>query len=696
MAKIRPITDPYGRVDDHNLPADGLYGDDQALKITVQDAANAEGWLSSHYFDIRWIEADLMYQSPPVLKTWEGTSIPRANVSRFTVATHVNALLAQIINGLFYEDPPFVLRPRPGTEQQTVRAIEAVTAEQLDETNFRQEVKRGLFSALLFGTAIFKWGWKVETIVDKKYERVAAPFEEKILGKTIRLATPRSNEFRVIETERECSSPYFESVDIRHCLVDPGNRTGDIRDSKFVIHRQALTYRDLVNLVAEQELLGEDSYDLPSEAEIKSWFESPAESEVPQGGDTGIAFSGSGPYLHHAEQRFTKTTEDPLDEPLEVLERWTNDSIVTVINKKLVIRNCRNPFGVLPFYSVNWWNIPDAFWGIGLGTLLSCEQRIQQGLTNAALDMASLIVNPLVVRSRGANITTQSIRQRLGGIVDVDGDPEKAFRYQEVPEIPGEIFAQSQQSEARSEAVSGANELLTMGNMPSKGRTSIGRTATGASALSSAASSRIGSFVEDFNRQVFTPWLWQMHELTCEMMPTEDLREILNKTLGQAYEVDEAQYLNASIKDFEVLAGSHLAVKQQMSQAIVLMSQLFQSPQIMSELATINGQYVDVGEMMHMISDMSGFKNYYSIVKPLTPEMKQQMQDNNPAVIAAKTKQQSQQQQQEHEKAMVEQKDIDRAVMLGMRPLIEKAVEQSANGGEAGAQGFGTNANGQV
>lgn len=660
-----------------SLPADGLYDDEEALRITVQDADNAQAWLESHYFNIRWVEADLAYQNPPALKVWEGTSIPRANVSRFTVATHINALLAQIVNGMFYEDPPFILRPRPATTQQAVRGISAVTEEQLDEIDFREEVKRGLFSALLFGTVIFKWGWKVQTKIDKRYVRKAEPFTADVLGKTITVPTKRSDEFDVTETEREVSSPYFEALDIRYTLVDPGERTGDIRNAKFVVHRQALTYRDLVDIVAQQELLGEDVYNLPSEDTIRSWFEGPAsEAATPQAEDMAVS-DGSSPYLHHAASRFTKTTEDPLDEPLEVLERWTNETVTTVINKAITIRNCRNPFGVLPFYSVNWWNTPDAFWGLGLGLLLAYEQRIQQGLTNAALDMASLIVNPLVVRSRGANVTTQSIRQRLGGIVDVDGDPEKAFRYQEVPEIPGEIFAMGQQSEARSEAVSGANELLTMGNMPSRGRTSIGRTATGASALSQAASSRIGAFVEDFNRQVFSPWLWQMHELTCELMPTSQLREILNDTLGKEYQLDEAEYLNAAIRDFEVLAGAHLAAKQQMTQSVALMAQLFGSPQTMQELATVNGQYVDLNELMHMIADVSGWKNYYDIIKPLTPEMKQQMQASNPAVIQANAKMQQQKDQQAHEEDIVNQKDLNRSVQLGLRPLIEAAVKKS-------------------
>lgn len=675
-----PITaDPYELVEAHKLPKDGEYDDATALQICVQDAESAQAWLDSHWFMVRWIEADMMYQSPPILKVWEGTTVPRANISKFTVATHVNALKAQIGNGLFYEDPPFVLRPRPNTSQDTVRAIEAVQGVQLEEMKFKRHVKRGIFSALLFGTAIWKWGWRTYEKTVKTYERAEEPIEVPVGDRTIKVNTSKSREFKITEKQKNVATPYFENVDIRYVLVDPGNRTGDIRDSKFVVERVSMSYRDLVKLKSEQEALGNSEYKLPSESELRSWFETPTDAGE-EGSDSSVTYPGSSPYFHHATPRFSKTTEDPLDEPLEILERWSNERVVSVINKAYVMRNTENKFGCIPYYNVNWWPIIDAFWGIGLGQLLCYEQRIQQGLINAVVDITNLAVNPIVVRSRGANVTSQSIRQRLGGIVDVDGDPEKAFRYMEQPQVPAEAFAEIQQSEARSEATSGANEMLTMGNLPAKGRTSIGRTATGASALSQASQSRLGDFVEEFVEQVMQPWLYKMHELNCEFLPADVLKEILNDELGEAFDVDPKDYFNASIKRFEVLAGSHLAVKQQMSQSIVLMSQLFQSPQVMSELAQVNGEYVDIKEMMHMISDVSGWKNYYSIIKPLTDEMKQRQAQNNPGQQQMQSKMALQQQKQQGDAELIDQKDTNRAVILGMRPMIEHAIKGQAEG----------------
>lgn len=682
MAKIEPQAPPNTPPDPQAFKDQYTVDDDAALQLVVRDTDAARAWVESHFLTIRWIEADMLYQSPPMLKIWEGTNVPRANISLFIVATHVNSLLAKLIQGLFYEKPPFLLRPRPAMTENTTRAITAVQEYQLDETNFKREVKRGLFSALLLGTGIWKDGWKQYKKTRKIFRRVEQPRKLEAFGKSIYLKSARSEQFEVEEKEVDCSEPTFECMDIRDVLVDPGCRTGDIRDAKYVIHKRTVTYRELLELAPQ---LG---YELPSESEMREWFMPPSAAEQVQQ-DRSLEYLGSSAYLHHAAPRFQKTTDDPLEEPLELLERWDDNKTVSVLQRAKVIRNCINPLGRKPFYSVNWWNVLDAFWGLGLGVVLGGEQRFQQGLTNATADLCSLIVNPTVVRSRGANVTSQNIRQRIGGIIDVDGPVKEAFMFAEPPAIPGEIFAAAQQSEARAEAVSGANELLTQGNLPARGRTSLGRTATGASAMAGAANERIGSFVEDFVNQVFEPFLWNLHEMNCEFLPVETMRQILNDKLGKDFELDEEHYFNAPIERFEIMAGSHIAVKQQMAQAVALMVELFQSPQTMSELAQVNSQYVDVEELLHMIADVSGFRNFYDVIKDLTPEMRQKMMAMNPAVIQAKAKAGLQQQQHENQQELIDQKDINRATVLSLRDALRQNMQNEIVTGEPGSEGLG-------
>src|SRR6266404_4482887 len=143
MAQINevPGTSTTGEIVFEEIKSAAEVSDDAALKIVTRDAAYCRSWIESRYFNIRWIEIDLLYQSPPTLRTWEGTQTPKANIAKFTVATHVNAINSKLVGGLFYEEPPFNLMQRPGANVNAIRAIEEIAAYQLDAMNFKQEVK---------------------------------------------------------------------------------------------------------------------------------------------------------------------------------------------------------------------------------------------------------------------------------------------------------------------------------------------------------------------------------------------------------------------------------------------------------------------------------------------------------------------------------------------------------------------------
>jgi hypothetical protein len=672
---------------------------DAALKIVVRDAAYCRSWIESRYFNVRWIEVDLLYQSPPTLRTWEGTQTPKANIAKFTVATHVNAISSKLIGGLFYEEPPFNLIQRPNADVDAIRAVQEISSYQLDEMNFKQEVKYGLFSCLLNGTGIWKWGWKEYYETEVEFEPFSDPktYTDSV-GRQKEIPTQESDRFTMRDVDHLRAHPYFENCDIRMVLVDPGCRTPDIRDAKFVIHEFPVTYRDLMAMKDEVYYDEEGDpvyrYDLPSEDEIRSWFTPPeANSVATYVGAASNAGSNSSNFVQHAAPYYEKTTEDPLDEPLIMQERWDKNKVMTVLNGRRLIRNERNPVNCVPFYSVNWWMIQDCFWGIGLGTALGGEQRLQQGFINQVADMGTLTMNQPIIRSRGANINTQQVRARLGGFIDVDGNAKEALHPMDLPKIQPELFEVIAASEARTESTSGANELLTMGATPSKGKTSLGRTATGAGGLIQAAVDRLGGLVEDFNRQVFQPWLWQMYDLNRMFLPPTVYREVLNEQLGDALEVNMKRFLTGKkgIKNFQVLAGAHLAARQQMAQAMPLIMQYFTNPAIAGNLADIQGEYVDFSELLHMMTDISGFgaASFYSVIKKLTPAMKAQRAQQNSGAQKIKSQQALQSQRAADKANLSQQEWTQRAAGDIIRHSIETAGNSEAITGAPGGAGLG-------
>jgi hypothetical protein len=708
MAPVLPLpgTSSSGLLNFKEVFSPEEVSDDVALKLVTLDSKFTRAWIESRYFNIRWIEIDLLYQSPPTLRVWEGTSMPKANIAKFTVATHVNAINSKLVGGMFYEEPPFKLESRSSISANMARATQELTAYQLDQMNFKQEVKYGLFSCLLNGTGIWKWGWKDRYETDWDFQ----PVHESLTttgadGNIEELPTPDQDKFRMVRTERLVSHPYFENCDIRTVLVDPGTRVPDIREAKFVIHEFPVTYRDIIKWKDEVYYNEKNEpiyrYNLPDESTIRSWFETPAAADQSQAiaGQNMTSGQNNTQFVQHAAPLFAKTTDDPLNEPLLIQERWDRDKIITVLAGQRVIRNEPNMFGCIPFYSVNWWMIQDCFWGIGLGTALGGEQRLQQGFINAVADIGTLSANQPIVRSRGANINTQQVRARLGGFIDVDGDATKALHPLDLPKIQQELFQVVAASEARTESTSGANEMLTMGASKPSGRgSSMGRTATGAGGMMQAAVDRIGGLVEDFNRQVFQPWLWKIYDLNRMFLPASVYKEILNEQLGKDYKASFRDFMGSKngIKRFSVLAGSHMAARQQMAQSMPLIMQYFTNPALAGQIADINGEYIAFSELLHMLTDVSGYgsSQYYSIFRPLTPEMKAQRAANNPAAAKMAAQKANNDQKFQAKSQLQDQAWTQRAAGDIIRHSLEKAGEPEAVTGEPGGPGFGGNAEG--
>ena len=151
------------------------YTDAAAISIVVQDYERASAWLNDRRWPLQWNEADILYQSPRTMSVFEGTTVTRSNISRFTVAKQTNSLAPAITGAVFSDTTPFAIRPRPNVSQDTARAWTELVSELLDQINFKQECSYGIQSMVNAGTVIFKIGWETETTVETHYRRKTAP-----------------------------------------------------------------------------------------------------------------------------------------------------------------------------------------------------------------------------------------------------------------------------------------------------------------------------------------------------------------------------------------------------------------------------------------------------------------------------------------------------------------------------------------
>jgi hypothetical protein len=417
------------------------FNDTAAIKLVLDDAELADNFININQWASGWTMSDLLYQSPMSSNNaGANTDVANSAVPKFMVSNHISSIVPKIIGGIFYEDPCFLLRPSPGTDQKVIDAKTALFTFQLKAMRFEEEIERGLEQMALLGTGIWKWGYTEYDKVEKKYKRYAPKVDVPAGLGVEPIDTPDSDDFEIEFYKKKVSHPWLKYCDIRTVLVDPGCRVGDIRAAKWVVYRDYATYQDL------EHLRGVEGYNIPEEDVLRQMFlksTSPGPDNI-----TMTIPAGMMGYLQHSKPRSYKTSADPNKAPLELLEHWDNEKVIVVLiynGHNILIRNEANPFGKIPFYSANWRNIPDSFYGQGLGLLIGSEQIVEQGVTNLALDLLAYCLQPVALRKRGFNALIQNTRWEQGGIIDVEEDVEKAFKFLQMPPVPPQAFEFIQQ-----------------------------------------------------------------------------------------------------------------------------------------------------------------------------------------------------------------------------------------------------------
>ena len=664
----------------------GKWAEDPALTLVINDMHSGETAKAAKQWITGWNSASILYQSTTVPRYWEGTQVERANIPFYTVAKAVNSLVPQIVTGLFYDDPPFIFQPRPGTKQDTAEAISNIISFQLKEINFKEEVRRGVLNATLYGTNIWKWGWE-----SRKYTRTYYARDEKpdIIPSNIPGQpdtefydpdTPLVEKTEEIVVER----PKFENItSIKDVIVAPTLRTPDIREAKFVIHRTYLTYNDL------DQLRDTPGYDIPSKEEVASWFMPPAEEAIPAPDEnTGINTTMD----MRSVPRWTDDTDDPFQKPLEVLERWDKEKVIIVVQQKKVISNQANPYGEIPFFSIGWWDVPQAFYSLGLARTIGSEQRLQQGIVNNWLDNTALNLAGVYTRKRGKSIPTQSLRIHPGRVFEVD-EKDDLQPLERTPSIP-EAGQHLSLSQSRAEENSGAGAITSQGIAGSSGHSNIARTATGAGALTAGQGIQIAEFVEKFCTQVFLPFIYCVHVMNKNLLPASTVKKILNEELQSEYltKGGKVQDIKDAMCIFEVQAGAKIKDRQAMAQALPILIQYLEQNPVIQALA-MEGKKIDQNQITKMVFESSGWRSYYSVVVDMTPEEKQQAQANQPGAIAQKQQQAAQAQLQmklQNTQELASQNNMARSANEVLRHSFETAATPETLTGEPGSTGFGS------
>lgn len=632
------------------------YSDEAAVTIAMRDMDTWFGYINQTDFSARWTESDTLVQSPQNVSVYAqgegGVSVPN-----FLLSNALDVIVPKIVGGMTYEDPMFLLRPRPGTTNDVIRAKTAIFSYQLDDMGFVEFVlEPSIYDCGLRGTVFLKWGWTEETRTFRQFKRKSEPIvNTSPTGYTSTVETEDSDAIEFEEVEYQVKRPYLEKKDLARVGFDPACKEYDCRKAKWSVEWAYADWDDL------EKLRKLPDYSVPSKEVLLEWF---IRDKVTPKQDSRVMVIAESmrAYLTHAVPGNLTTSADPLRGNVLLIERQDANAIIVVLchgNDCILIRNSKNPFAKISkmaggtghtYLSTVWRPLRDSLIGQGLGQIIGTRQMVAQGTENLALQVAAYPLNPTFTMVEGWNTPTQEIKLGTGEVLKVQGDDvKKGIGLLEMPKVPPEVWQILQFNKAESLESAGANQQVTMGAGGAPGSVTGMRSGTGAGLVGAAAEKRLDGPTERFIRQVFTPWLFIMDMLNNQLLPTQSMRDILTEKELQDVNLDHVAFRNAKMK-YEVLAGAHLGPKREMTQFLAVIEQIAINPALLEAAAEADMAF-NFAEWFKSFAELSGFKFSQQFFVAMTDAQKKRRDQNSKAGLMAQQNAAKQAQFQQQQKA---------------------------------------------
>lgn len=371
----------------------------------------------------------------------------------------IETITPRAVKAVISNKPFLAVLPNTDYDGQRAKALESLLQFQLEtKINFVRTATDFIKDMLIYGTAVMRTSWRTKTAMRKRREML--PFLDEV-GEV---------SFVPQEIEEEAviyDAPVVDNVDLFDFYIEPHAR--DLDSAGYVIHRIAMGEEEL------QERVKQGYY---TEAATKYLKDKLEEGEL-AGGTYGTEDFGS---MQKADAiGYGTGTTLP---KFEVLEYWTNDHVVAVLDREVVIKNEANPYyhNQKPFVSAVDIPVTNEFYGIGEVENLQDLQLELNTLRNQRIDNVSMTLNAMWKVLRAADVDVDQLQSRTGGIVYVDemDDIEKL----EFPNITANAYEETSTIQKDMDNTSGVYDYA-------RGRTTDRReTATTANILTSSANER--------------------------------------------------------------------------------------------------------------------------------------------------------------------------------------------------------------
>jgi len=233
--------------------------------------------------------------------------------------------------------------------------------------------------------------------------------------------------------------------------------------------------------------------------------------------------------------RYTRSERKKL---VEILEYWENNRVITIANRKVVLRDQPNPFAHkrIPFIGVSAILDPDNFYGEGL--IGPCEylQYELNDMRNMRMDNANLFLNNMFIADRNAGIEEEDVFSCPGNIIWTD-DMKGILPIRE--SLDPNFFIIEENIKKDMQTTLGTYDYWA-GKEPQRKET-----ATGITSLQSQANARFKLIIRSIGKLGIAPLCSMLVDLNQQYMPFEKTIRIIGE------KSEDIQMLNISPLDIE-------------------------------------------------------------------------------------------------------------------------------------------------
>jgi hypothetical protein len=668
------------------------YAEDAAATLVWMNFQRAKQFIENDpSWLLQWQETDALYQSNIRNRSIRVEDGRPARVPRFLVAKFTRTLARAVKRGLFAEQVPFLLRPEGKTTQEQADAWTTLLKLLLKRAKFQYHGGLQIDCQTLQGTGIGKMGWNEKKVTRKTRKRKDPPVKlDMPSGQQQEVPTTESDEFAEHTKTVTESWPFYEYrrlgttlFDPKWCTPDmPGESAGYCIDVDFVTFEDLQEMRQLSCYQEKKNDKGEIlSPGIPSEEALKRYFFTKQVGSAPPGSQVEDRMTSQGGFAAHAEGRNKQTDISPLEQPLMLVEMWTETTVKTILcydGQKLLIRNEEHDANSMCHTSATWWPIDNSGYGMGIGKVSGPDQRINQGVLNECLKMIAYPLNAPILVRQGENTPTQNVISRMGGVLQVQCAPgedvRKGMGFMDIPAVPADAWKMIELSQRGGEELTGADAQMQQGVQT--GRQGASRSSFGAQRMASMSDQNIADPVDSFANGAIIPFVNFLIHMVKTRMPLPEIREILSvkhaKVIEEAIALD--QFLAAEF-EVTVLAGQKLLAKQGIQQLIPFLLQILQQPQIMDAYHQI-GRTIDLPGMMDVFLQVSELVDQPGIFRKMTEAEKEHYKQANPGFQKVQAETAKQKLQGQREQANIHAKgEVDMA-----NTAAKTAMEHIAGG----------------